>query len=172
MDLETRFAGEVRVSGRTLAGIAVPFNVPANIGPFTETVMPGATRASLGRDDIRALADHDMRALLGRTGSGTLRLTETAAGLEYSLSLPDTSPGRDLLELARRGDLSGVSIGFTADRESWPTPTTRTLHAISLREISVITSGDPAYAGTTLAVRHRAVLGDRAQLRRAMLAVL
>jgi HK97 family phage prohead protease len=156
MQMEYRAVAEVRAgAGRTLFGVAAPFNRPADIaGLFTETIAPGAFAKSLASNsDILALADHRSDALLGRTRSGTLRLQETPAGLEYSLALPDTSLGNDLLALAQRGDLGGVSIGFTADSEAWPDKNTRQLRSVTLHEVSVI-RGHAAYGdGTTIAVR-------------------
>ena len=102
--------------------IAAPFNMVAHIGGFDERIVPGAFTETL-RDghDILALADHDHRQLLGRTKNGSLQLEETRSGLEFSLDLPDTSLGRDVLALAERGDLGGMSFGFKvgAAGERW-----------------------------------------------------
>lgn len=52
--MEHRIASELRTVGRTLTGLAVPFNVPANInGRFLETVLPNAFAASIATDDVR-----------------------------------------------------------------------------------------------------------------------
>jgi HK97 family phage prohead protease len=162
MDIERRAVTEIRwTGGRTLYGVAAPFDRPADIGGmFTETIARGAFTATLAKhSDILALANHRSDQLLGRTRSGTLRLSETAAGLEYSLELPATSVGDDVLALAQRGDLGGMSIGFVADAESWSEMNSRqpsrTLRAVSLHEVSVI-SGHPAYDGTSIALRARA----------------
>jgi HK97 family phage prohead protease len=159
--MERRAATEIRTAGRTLYGIAAPFNRPADIrGAFRETILPGAFTAALASSpDILALADHRADALLGRTRSGSLRLTETAAGLEYAIDLPMTGLGNDTLALAQRGDLGGVSIGFTADRETWPTPRARELRAVTLHEVSIV-SAHPAYPDTTIALRARDRLAD------------
>ncbi len=109
--------------------------------------------------------------MLGRTRSGTLRLSETAAGLEYSLDLPATSLGNDLLILAQRNDLGGMSFAFTADSEGWPDARTRELRAVTLHEISVI-RGHAAYPDTTIALRSRGASAERpgvGALRRARL---
>jgi HK97 family phage prohead protease len=172
--LEHRAVAEIRTAGRTLYGTAAPFNRPADIdGLFSETIKAGAFTATLARRaDILALADHDPARLLARTRSGSLRLNETRAGLEFVLDLPDTSLGRDVRALAQRGDLGGVSIGFTADTETWPDQRTRELRAVTLHEISIV-SAHPAYAGTSIALRARGLhQADPARLRRLMLAVL
>lgn len=169
---ELRAAAEFRAAGRRLEGHAAVFNVPAPIGGFTETIKPGAFRASLatpGRDVI-ALADHDPTRLLARQSSGTLRLFEDSRGLAFSLDLPDTSVGRDLLELAHRGDLGGMSFGFRATNEAWPAMNTRELHAVELHEISVV-QAHPAYAQTSVSARARA-LGQHEAARRLRLLTL
>ena len=55
--------------------------------------------------------------------------------------MPDTQPGRDVLALAERGDLGGMSFGFTVpkDGERWRGKK-RELVQIALREISVVSS--------------------------------
>ena len=156
MDFERRSFAEVRAAGRMLFGTAAPYNRPADLGAFRETLMPGAFRATLAKgNDVLAVVNHNVEQLLGRTRSGTLRLSETDAGLQYELQLPPTSLGNDVLALAERGDLSGMSFAFVANRELWPTPRTRQLHAISISEISVLTGPAPAYANTSIALRSR-----------------
>jgi uncharacterized protein len=51
--------------------------------------------------------------VLARTRSGTLRLAEDSKGLAFDLDVPNTSFGRDVLELAERGDIGGASFAFT-----------------------------------------------------------
>lgn len=150
--LERRYATEVRASGRRLEGYAATFNAEARIGSFVETIAPGAFRSALD-GDVLALLDHDTGKVLGRTRSGTLRLAEDSRGLSFSVDLPDTAPGRDVLALAERGDLGGMSFGFQIPKggESW-SGERRTLNVIGLREISVV-SAWPAYPDTEIALR-------------------
>ena len=149
--VERRSFFEVRANGRRLEGYAATFGSEARMGSFVETIAPGAFRSALA-GDVLALLDHDTGKVLGRTRSGTLRLTEDSRGLAFSLDLPDTQAGRDALALAERGDLGGMSFGFTVpkDGESWAGER-RTLHAIGLKEISVV-SAWPAYPDTSLAL--------------------
>jgi len=154
--LERRQVTEVRVAGRRLEGHAAVFGVEARIADFTEVIAPGAFAASLGRgQDILALADHDPARLLARTKSGTLNLREDAKGLAFSLDVPDTQAGRDVLALAERGDLGGMSFGFTVPKggERWQ-GRRRELRQVDLKEVSVV-SAWPAYAETTVAARSR-----------------
>jgi len=119
--IERRYVTEHRAVGRKLEGYAATFGTPAKIQDFNEVIMPGAFRSSLDGRDILALVDHDPTKILARTKSGTLRLSEDSKGLAFELSVPDTQPGRDVLALAERGDLGGMSFGFTVDDggEQW-----------------------------------------------------
>lgn len=150
--IEQRYAQGAKVQGRQLVGIAAPYGVTATISDFREVIAAGAfTRTLSEQRDILALADHDASRVLGRTRSGSLSLRETAQGLEYALTLPETSTGNDIRELAARGDIGGVSMGFRAVRDSWQGDL-RTLHEIELHEISIV-SAHPAYADTTVTLR-------------------
>lgn len=147
---------EVRAKGRRLEGHAALFGVEARIGTFSETIRAGAFKGSLGRD-VLALVDHDPGRVLARTRSGTLRLAEDTRGLAFDLDLPDTGIGRDVLAMAERGDLGGMSFGFTAEPggEAW-NGSKRELRAVTLHEISVVLAW-PAYQGTVVQARSAAL---------------
>jgi HK97 family phage prohead protease len=154
MDIERRTGStELRANGRQLFGTVAPFNTPTRIGSFTEEIAPGAFRASLATgSDIVALQDHMPDRLLGRTRSGSLRLSEDGAGLTFALDLPMTTAANDLLELVRTGNAGGMSFGFVPTREDWPKPDRRILRGVDLREISIV-SWAPAYPNTTVDAR-------------------
>lgn len=142
------FGVEIRAKGRRLEGYAATFNTETRIdGRFTETIAPGAFSPSIkaGRD-VLALVDHDPARVLARTKSGTLRLSQDTKGLAFDLDLPDTTAGRDVLALAERGDLGGMSFGFTILDEK-RTGDRRELRAVDLKEISVVAAW-PAYPAT------------------------
>jgi HK97 family phage prohead protease len=151
---EIRSFAEYRASGRRLEGYAARFGVEARIGNFIETILPGAFKASLadGRDII-GLVDHDRSKVLARTRSGTLKLQEDSQGLAFDLSLPQTQTASDLLALAERGDLGGMSFAFTVpkDGERW-TGNRRELRSVNLVEISIV-SAWPAYPETSVIAR-------------------
>jgi HK97 family phage prohead protease len=172
--LERRAAVEFRapLGGRRLEGYAARFGVEARIGSFRETIMPGAFRASLAaRSDILALVDHDDAKLLARTVSGTLRLAEDSAGLCFDIDVPDTTLGRDVLEMARRGDVGGMSFGFRVQDESWPANDRRELRSVDLIEISVV-HAHPAYSQTSVSARSRSARDPDRESRRRFLATL
>jgi HK97 family phage prohead protease len=158
--IERRAVTELRaIRDRKLEGYAAKFNVEARIADFIESIRPGAFTASLaGGADVLALVDHSPSHVLARTRSKTLKLAEDSAGLQFELSVPDTTAGRDVLALAERGDLGGMSFGFLVPKggDIW-SGNRRTLTAIDLREISVVSSW-PAYTGTEVIARSRTPL--------------
>lgn len=150
--MERRILHEVRAQGRKLAGYVARFNQKATIGSFSEVIQPGAFRGSLaGSGDVLALVDHDPTRLLARTAAGTLRLKEDREGLAFELDVPETQLGRDVLALAERGDLGGMSFGFQAQDERWDGGL-RELRAVELLEVSVVHAW-PAYQGTQVQAR-------------------
>ena len=140
-----------------LVGYAAVFDAPADLGEFSETIKPGAfSRALSQSNNILALYDHERRSVLGRTGSGTLKLAEDAKGLQFELTLPDTQLGRDLAVLVQRGDVSGCSFGFLPypDGDRWEyrgERLHRELTAVDVREITITPT--PAYSDTTVTMR-------------------
>lgn len=147
---------------KTLRGLAAVYDSDSeDLGGFIERIAPGAFRSSLNSSqDVRAFWNHDSRLLLGRRSNGTLRLTDTNAGLEVEIDLPDTGFARDLGELVRRGDCNQMSFGFTLPgggceawepHESNPRLKRRTITDLVLHEVSAVSM--PAYPETSLAVR-------------------
>ncbi len=152
--IEKRFqTTELRAKGRRLEGYAALFGSEARIGAgIVETIAPGAFSRTLAqRADILALVDHDPTRVLARTRSGSLRLSEDTRGLSFDMDVPDTQAGRDVLTLAERGDLGGMSFGFEA-RDEHSDGTRRELRVVDLFEISVV-SAFPAYEGTVINAR-------------------
>ncbi len=79
---------------------------------FYEIILPGAFNDALDRDDLNVLAvlDHEKEYMLARTRSGTLNLNSDEKGLKASFKMPDTSLGRDALEMISRGDIDESSF--------------------------------------------------------------
>ncbi len=157
--IEIRSGGELRaVSSNKLTGYAAVFNkLSQDLGGFVEQIRAGAFANSLSdREPIRALYEHDDNKLLGSTRSGTLKLFEDHDGLRFELDLPATSYAQDLGVLVQRGDIAGMSFGFTVPQggDNWEVRSgvlTRDLIDIRLREITV--TANPAYLDTSVAVR-------------------
>jgi HK97 family phage prohead protease len=139
--------------GKTVAGYAAVFNSPTDIGGmWTEVVQPGAFTDTLANDqDVLALYSHELERLLGRESAGTLRLKQDDKGLAVEIDLPDTSDGRDVGVLIQRGDLKGMSFGFSVTKQEWDetvTPPKRTIMAVELYEVTI--TADPAYPDTEI----------------------
>lgn len=139
---------------RTLIGYAAIFNSDTTIGDyFIERIDPGAFNGALSAD-VRALVDHDTGRVIGRTKSGTLRLSTDTRGLHVEIDVPDTADGRDLWTLVERGDISGMSFGFRVTKQEWDETgdlPVRTVLEVELYEVSACAF--PAYDDTTLGVR-------------------
>jgi HK97 family phage prohead protease len=107
IDLEYRAEGD----GRTISGIAVPYDVEQKIsGSLTEVFRKGAF-ADVVRAPFRVklLRGHDAKALpLGRA----TMLRETDKGLYAEMRVSNTVAGDEVLELIKDGALDNLSIGF------------------------------------------------------------
>ena len=154
--LQTRSQGDSETN--VIEGYAAVFNSPTDIwGMFTEIIAPGAFEDAIAsNNDIRALFNHDWNNVLGRTKSGTLRLSEDARGLKFEVDLPNTTLARDLSESLKRGDISQCSFGFVPTSETWdyePEVPVRTINSVELHEISVVSI--PAYEDTEVSLRSK-----------------
>ena len=140
--------------GMSFQGYAIRYGVPSSPLPFTEFIAEGAaTRTLASRNNIKAFVNHDTNLVIGSTRAGTLRLSEDARGVLAEISLPETSYGRDLAESVRRGDVSGMSFGFSTVADEWSNDhAQRTVTELRLHEVSPVT-GFEAYTQTTAAVR-------------------
>jgi len=148
--------------GMTFGGYAWRYNAPSLPLPFTERIAPGAfTRTLKSKNDIRAYVNHDDTRLLGSTRAKTLRIEDRADGGYVEIDLPNTTDGRDIRELVARGDIQGMSFGFSTVRDSWSDDgAERTLDEVRLHEVSVVTAV-PAYPQTTASVRNLRVIAKR-----------
>ncbi len=77
-----------------------------------ERIMPAAFERAIQEDDIRALFNHGIDNLLGRTGAKTMRIRNESQGPFYEIDLPETDIGQRVKVNVERGDISGASWGF------------------------------------------------------------
>ncbi len=140
---------------RRLVGHAAVFNqVAGDERYFLEQVAPGAFSESIGKDDIRALWNHNPDYVLGRNTAGTLKLSEDEVGLAVEIDPPDTQFARDLMTSISRGDISQMSFGFRVLKQEWDEEKNlRTLKQVELWDVSPVTY--PFYEGTDVALRSR-----------------
>lgn len=145
-------------SAPKIVGYAARFNEVAQIGTwFREKIAPGAFAGVVNDGDVRALFNHDPNKVLGRSGSGTLRMFEDETGLRYEITPPDTQEARDLMTIIERGDVNGSSFSFDIDDgdDEWDddqTPPMRTIKRVArLYDVGPVTF--PAYPTTSAGVR-------------------
>ena len=154
-DLSTRSNEETQT--RTISGYAAVFNSPTRLWEdLDEVIASGAFSRAVSSSDVRCLFNHDWSNVLGRTKSGTLRLSEDERGLKFEVDLPDTTIARDLIKSMERGDINQCSFGFIPTEETWDynsTPMLRTIHEVELYEVSIVPL--PAYEDTEAALRSK-----------------
>jgi HK97 family phage prohead protease len=159
-EFEKRFYTEIRASedSKLLVGYAASFNsLSHDLGGFREIIKPGAFDRTLKENpDVLALVEHDTAKVLARTTNGTLRIVPDELGLRVEIDPANTSYGRDVVELVKRGDVAGMSFCFrvyeggeSLDLSS--NPPIRTLQSVELREVSVVVN--PAYPATEVSLR-------------------
>ena len=136
-----------------------------------ERIMPRAFNKALNdRHDVRALFNHDPNMVLGRTASGTLKLSKSLRGLDYEIDPPDTSYSKDLSVSIARGDVTGSSFGFIVTEQKFRTEQAdggqpidiREIHSVELLDVSPVTY--PAYKATSSGLRS---VGDAEEARAA-----
>lgn len=143
---------------RTLTGYAIKWemkSVTMGWRRFREQFKRGAFTESLTNEDQLALWSHDTSKVLGRTKNGTLRLFEDEVGLRFELDLLDTTLGDDAYKTIKRGDVDGVSFGFSMLKQEWdeadPDNVIRTITKAKLLEISPVAF--PAYPDSEVSAR-------------------
>jgi HK97 family phage prohead protease len=156
--------GEIRArrgDKPVLEGYAAKFNIRSHdFGGWAETIRPGAFTRTIADDDVVMHYDHGIgggMAVFGRTGSKTLRLSQDAIGLRFEADLPNTTAGKDLLELVDRGDIAEMSFAFRARQpggDEWHQEgvmSIRTLIDVKLFDIAPVVHGQ--YPQTEIALR-------------------
>ncbi|GAS87540.1 HK97 family phage prohead protease [Mycolicibacterium brisbanense] len=144
------------IEGRTIHGIAVPYEQITNIRELDdmgrivehrEKFTYGSFARSIRErgHKVKLLVGHDERKLpVGRA----VDLREDRDGLMAAFEVSDTTAGNDLLTLVREGTVDSFSIGFTPIKERWERDLRIHLEA-GLREVSAVTW--PAYPGAQIA---------------------
>lgn len=160
---------------RTIEGYAVVFGQRSvNLVPWSsyrevyEIMEPGSiTQDLINRSDIVLTAFHDNSKIMGRSvnGKGTLRCGVDTKGMWVLCDLAKTRDADDMLELIRRGDITGMSFCYTADEDdsengvSYEREQEKTQDGkeVWLRHVKrctglydVTIAGHPAYQGTSV----------------------
>ena len=154
--IERRFLptdAELRDEGNRLVGHAATFEQPYSLGVFDEVIDRGAFDDAIENDDVRALWNHDPNIVLGRTKSGTLKLSKDKHGLLSEIDLPKSAESQR--EAIERGDVDQMSFGFSVEEEKWEEREDdvdlRTILRAKLYDVSPVTF--PANPNTDVALR-------------------
>lgn len=141
-----------------LEGRVAQFNTLSHdLGGFKETIAPTAfERAIREQHDVVCNVQHDSTVILGRTKSGTLKLTTDNRGLNFRCQLdPGSSTHRDIHRAVKRGDYDEMSFAFSLpasggdeweearDAENGQKYLLRRLKDVTLHDVSVVHG--PAY---------------------------
>jgi HK97 family phage prohead protease len=148
-DLQVRSGGD----GRTIMGIAVPYNAPTRI---TETLV---------EEFVRGAFNHQLNApqkvkfgrehiLLGGTLIGAASLMrDDAAGLYVELRTSKTPTGDETLELVRDGALNQLSIMFAERQNRRLSSNVVQRVTAHLGEVAVVMEGAYGELAATVGVR-------------------
>jgi HK97 family phage prohead protease len=127
---------EVKEDGdsRTVEGFASVFN---NVDSYNDIVLPGAFAKTLKKGKpVPMLWQHDSGQVIGKWDT----LEERDKGLYVKGSIIDTTMGSDAYKLAKAGAVTGMSIGYGAEKyEIDQDKGTRKLIEVKLWEVSLVT---------------------------------
>jgi len=140
-----------------IQGYAIRFNEPAVFNfdgvEYREVIDPRALDKTDMRDVPLRYNHSDNVMVMARTRNKTLQLIKDEQGLRILADLANTTAGRDLYELIKRGDVDKMSFAFTVAKDDYDRETrTRTILAIDkIFDVSAVDT--PAYETTSLSVR-------------------
>lgn len=125
--------------------------------------------ANTDMSDVVMVIDHarDVSSVLARSrnGEGTLQITIDEVGVAFRFKAPDTTAGRDIVELVERGDISECSFAFWVSEDRWlydvalgdKTYDVRRIESVAkLADLSIVVSGQ--YGQTTVSIEERAAV--------------
>lgn len=110
-------------------------------------------------DDVIMRYNHaDSALILARTRNNTLQLIPDAKGLRIRAEIADTTAGRDIYNLIKRGDIDKMSFAFIAGKTGYEDDEenkeqTRKIMKIS-QVVDVAPVDFPAYDGTSIGARN------------------
>ena len=158
--LEAEFGGLRAPRGREAEHLRVRGEVRpiqrSDLGGYRTVIDKGAFDKVLETADVRLLVNHDDNLLMGRTSSGTLRLSVDGDGIYFEGDPPDSDLSRHYMAAIERGDMDGCSFSCAIDVDQWDfsgeTPV-RTLMSLSqLYDVGPVTY--PAFRDTSVTVSH------------------
>jgi HK97 family phage prohead protease len=163
LPIELRKKSESADAPKMICGYAARYFDPADLNTqyqlWTDTferLMPGCFASAIARaDDVRCLFNHDPNQILGRSTSGTCRLTVDDKGLSFEVDLPNSPAGQTVAEAITRGDITGCSFSFDVITAEWTEDASknseiwyRNITDVRLYDVGPVTF--PAYAATDI----------------------
>ncbi|BGE81990.1 HK97 family phage prohead protease [Staphylococcus petrasii] len=141
-----------------LEGTPIVFNKPALIntpmGSHTEIITANALNG-LKLNDTRLLISHDRNRLPLAKAPKTMKIWADNIGLHMRATLPDTEEARSVYTAVKRGDMTGMSFGFTCRPEGFDYDVetrTRKINKIdNIFEFSIVNF--PAYPEASIEAR-------------------
>lgn len=120
---------------------------------YFEVIARGALEGADLRDVPFKYNHSDNVMVMARTRNKTLELIPDDEGLLVRAKLANTTAGRDLYELIRRGDVDKMSFAFTVDKDEYDRKT-RTRRILRFKRIWDVSAVDmPAYDDTYISAR-------------------
>jgi uncharacterized protein len=105
--------------------------------------------------DVRALFNHDQNWVLGRTKSGTLKLSVDSVGLRYEITPNlESTQSNDVLAALKRGDIDQSSFAMVCKEDDWRIEDGGVIRRVlqaDLYDVSPVTY--PAYPDATSGLR-------------------
>ena len=142
-DLQIDAAGPNGMPRRTLAGLALPYNVEATVNDGTKVMfMPGSLNA--GGKMPKLYLGHDSTQAVGLVTA----MVDTPSGMMYEARISETTLGNEALVLAADGVLDAVSVGVNPTRFSYDEKGTMIIESADLQELSLVPYG--AFAGASV----------------------
>lgn len=140
-----------------IQGYAIRFNEPAIFkfdGVEYREIIDAKALDKTDMRDVPLKYNHsDSIMIMARTRNKTLQLIKDEQGLKVMAELANTTAGRDLYELIKRGDIDKMSFAFTVSKDEYDTET-RTRKILSIDKLYDVSAVDtPAYDTTSLSLR-------------------
>lgn len=139
-------------------GRAIVFDSPTAIAEvngqtYYEVILSGSLDGADMKDVPFKYNHSDHVMIMARTRNKTLELIPDEKGLLIRAKLANTTAGRDLYELIRRGDIDKMSFAFTVAEDEYDF-STRTRKIKRIKKIWDVSAVDvPAYDDTYIATR-------------------
>ena len=136
-------AGPDGMPRRTLAGLALPYNVEATVSDGTKVMfLPGSLNA--GGKMPKLYLGHDSSQAVGLVTA----MVDSEGGMMYEARISETTLGNEALVLAADGVLDAVSVGVNPTKFSYDENGTMVIAEASWQELSLVPFG--AFAGASV----------------------